>query len=172
MRNPGLSPHTPHYILVPIRHTWVAASLHAGTQGAGHYWPRKIPGAAQEHPGVARKSSWLDLGILANMATSSQEQPRKFQEQPKSTQEWPGEPPGWIWASCTLAGPPGDGQPGVAQEAPGAAPRVPRSCQDELLAGFEHPWPTWLRVVSQKRVSRGGLYLYNTLTCVGRKGDA
>ena len=38
------------------------------------------------HPGVARKSSWLDLGILANMAKGSQEHARKLQEQPKSTE--------------------------------------------------------------------------------------
>ena len=56
-----------------------------------HTWRRvllaqEIPGAAQEHPGVARKSSWLTLGILANKAKGSQEQPRKLQEQPKSTE--------------------------------------------------------------------------------------
>ena len=59
---------------------------------------QEAPGATQEHPGVARKSSWLTLGILANMAKGSQEHARKLQEQPKSTQEWPGGAPGWIWA--------------------------------------------------------------------------
>ena len=48
---------------------------------------------------MARKSSWLTLGILANMAKGSQEHARKLQEQPKSTQEWPGGAPGLIWAS-------------------------------------------------------------------------
>ena len=48
---------------------------------------------------MARKSSWLTLGILANMAKGGQEQPSKLQEQPQSTQEWPGGAPGWIWAS-------------------------------------------------------------------------
>ena len=48
---------------------------------------------------MTRGSSWLNLGILANMAKGSQEQPRKLQEQPQSTQEWPGGAPGWIWAS-------------------------------------------------------------------------
>ena len=56
---------------------------------------QEAPGATQEHPGVARKSSWLTLGILANMAKGSQEHARKLQEQPKSTQEWPGGAPGW-----------------------------------------------------------------------------
>ena len=48
---------------------------------------------------MTRGSSWLNLGILANMAKGSQEQPRKLQEQSQSTQEWPGGAPGWIWAS-------------------------------------------------------------------------
>ena len=46
---------------------------------------------------MTRGSSWLNLGILANMAKGSQEQPRKLQEQPQSTQEWPGGAPGRIW---------------------------------------------------------------------------
>ena len=80
---------------------------------------------------MTRGSSWLNLGILANMAKGSQEQPRKLLEQPKSLQESLGRAPGWIWASCTLASPRGHcmslavgvggGQPGAAQEAPGAA---------------------------------------------------
>ena len=48
---------------------------------------------------MTRGSSWLNLGILANMAKGSQEHARKLQEQPKSTQEWPGGASGWIWAS-------------------------------------------------------------------------
>ena len=91
-------------------------------------------GATQEHPGVARKSSWLTLGILANMAKGSQEQSRKLQEQPQSTQEWPGGAPGRIWG---------------------------------LLANMSNMWP---------RLGQGfreeGTYHYNTLTCVGGKGDA
>ena len=32
---------------------------------------------------MARRSSWLDVGILAFMAMAGQEQSRKIQEQPK-----------------------------------------------------------------------------------------
>ena len=129
---------------MPIRRTWVAASLHAGTQGAGHYWPRKIPGAThtqewpgkapgwiwanmakgsqeqpgssgatQEHPGVARKSSWLDLGIL-----------------------YPGKPTGSLHEPGSWGG-----GPRAARSSPGSSrssPRAPRRGQKELLAGFGH----------------------------------
>ena len=57
-----------------------------------HTWRKvlldqEIPGAAQEHPGVGRKSSWLDVGIPAFMAKGGQEQSRKLQEEPKGTEE-------------------------------------------------------------------------------------
>ena len=82
---------------------------------------------------MTRGSSWLNLGILANMAKGSQEHARKLQEQPKSTQEWPGGAPGLIWASLA----------NMAKSAPAQGKG------------------SWRRVL-----------LYNTLTCVGGKGDA
>ena len=71
---------------MPIRRTWVAALLHAGTQGAGYYWPKKLQ-VPQEHAGMAGRSSWLDVSIPAFMAKGGQEQSRKLQEEPKGTEE-------------------------------------------------------------------------------------
>ena len=123
---------------------------------------QEAPGATQEHPGVARKSSWLTLGILANMAKGSQEQPRKLQEQPKSTEEWPGGVPGWIWASWATWLRAAISSPGNSR----SSPRAPRSGQEEPLAGFGHPWPTWLRAVPQnERVQRGGFLYKHTNVC-------
>ena len=107
-----------------IQRAWVVASPHAGTEGVGYYWSKKLqeqpkstqewpggapgwiwaswptwlraeaPGAAKEHPGVARRSSWLDLGILANRAKGRSSR---------------------------------------------SSPRGPRGGQEKLLAGFGHP---------------------------------
>ena len=48
---------------------------------------QQIPGVAQEHPGVPRRSSWLDVGMLAFVAKGDLQQSRKLQEQPKGTEE-------------------------------------------------------------------------------------
>ena len=48
---------------------------------------QETPGVFQEHAGIARRSSWLDVGIPAFMAKGGQEQSRKLQEQPKGTEE-------------------------------------------------------------------------------------
>ena len=144
MRNPGLSPHTPHYILAPIRRTWVAASLHAGTQCAGHYWPRKIPGAThtQEWPGKAGWI-WASWPTWLRAARSSPGSCRSSPRAPRSGQEdllvGFGHPVPWQAHRVILAVGLGGGQPGTAQEAPGATPRAPMSCQDELLAAFGPP---------------------------------
>ena len=134
-------------------------------------WPGKAPGwiwaswptwlrAARSSPGSSRSSPRaprsgqenLLVGFghpvpwQAHRGAGSQEQPRKLQEQPQSTQEWPGGPPGRIWASCTLAGPPGHsgswGGGRAARSSPGSSrssPRAPRHGQEELLADFGHP---------------------------------
>ena len=149
MRNPGLSPSYP-----PLHSC--ANSAHMGSSFAACWHTGRRALLAQEnsrsnpHPGMARKS-WLDLGILANMAQGSQEQPRKLQEQPKSTHEWPGGPPGWIWASCTLSGPlghPGSWAGGrAARNSPGSSRSNPQSTHE--LPGrapgcIWASWPTWL----------------------------
>ena len=48
---------------------------------------QEAPGVPQEHAGMARRSSWLDVGIPDFMAKGGQEQSRKLQEEPKSTEE-------------------------------------------------------------------------------------
>ena len=142
-----------------------------------HTWRRvllaqEIPGAGQEHPGMARKSSWLDLGIMyPGKPTGSLHEPGSWGGgvQPGAAQEAPGAAHGWIWASQPTWLRAARSNRGSSR----SSLRVPRSGQEELLAGFGHPWLTWLRAGGLRaRVHGGGLYLYNTLTCVGRKGDA
>ena len=136
-----------------------------GITGPGKF--QEQPKSAQEWPGKAPGWIWASWPTWLRAARSRPGSSRSSPRAPRSGQKnllvGFGHPV--PWQAHRGAG--SQEQPRKLQE------QLPEYPGDELLAGFEHPWPKWLRAGWQnERVSRGGLYLYNTLTCVGRKGDA